>query len=763
MPSLKKGPRMPSDEHDRGSGSWGRLPSAPAGSPNVVVVMFDDLGFGQLGCYGGPVDTPHVDALAAGGLRYNRFHVTALCSPSRAALLTGRNHHRVGVGFLVDIPCEAPGYHARRPRTMGTLAQALVANGYNAWAVGKWHLTPTGSRSHSGPFEMWPLGWGFERYYGFLNGDTNQWAPEMVEDNHFVTPPRTYEEGYHLSEDLVDRLILDIRDQQQATPDKPFMAYLSFGAMHAPHHVAPEWVEPYRGRFDAGWDVIREQIFDRQRAEGIIPPSAVLTPRPPWVAPWESLDADSRRLFARMMETYAGFLTHTDAQIGRLIEFLRASGRLDNTIVIVLSDNGASAEAGTLGTFNEHRFTMAAPESVERSLEYAPDWGGPATYSHYSWGWAWAGNAPFKLWKRYSWLGGTRSPLIVHWPAAITDAGAVRSQVTHIVDIMPTVLAACGVSVPDEIDGVRQEPLDGASMVASFTDAEAPSPRQVQYFEMLGSRSIISGEWKATTDHVSTGVADEARLLVGSRDFPTDHWALFRLDDDYSEAVDVAAEHPELVAELSALWEQEADRNGVRPLKDSLRAAVSLLAPPYPANRQMTYHPDASPVRDDLMPSLSPGGRVTAVVDVPADGGEGVLWEIGDWNGGAAAIVVDGCPLVFLSNASEASRAIADAPLTEGTHEVSVEFRAEPGGAATMILGVDGTEVATSPCPYGVPHLWQHGGTALTIGYGRGFPVDASYHHPFRFTGTIHHVSFEAVAGPVRQLAELAEQALRND
>jgi arylsulfatase len=739
--------------------------AAPAGSPNVLVILFDDLGFAQLGCYGSAIDTPHVDALAAGGLRYNRFHVTALCSPSRAALLTGRNHHRVGVGFLIDLPIDAPGYDARRPKSAGTLPRALVAAGYSAWATGKWHLTPLGSRSHAGPFEMWPLGWGFERYYGFLRGDTNQWAPELAQDNHYDDPPRSYDEGYHLSEDLADRVIRNIRDQKQATPDKPFFSYLAFGAMHAPHHVARAWVEPYRGRFDDGWEVVRERAFARQRREGIVPPSARLTPRPPWIAAWSSLDADARRLFTAMQETYAGFLTHTDAQIGRVIDFLRSIGELDDTLVLVMSDNGASAEGGTLGTVNEHRFTMRMPESVANSLRWADDWGGPRTYSHYAWGWAWAGNAPFRLWKRYTWLGGTRSPLIVHWPARIADAGAVRPQIAHIVDIMPTVLDACGVDVPAELDGVAQSPLDGASLLPSFTDPGAPSPRQVQYFEMLGSRSILCGEWKATTDHVSTGVADEEALLEGSRDFATDRWSLFRLDEDFSEAVDVAAQHPERVAELAALWQSEAERNGVAPLKDALLGSGRFLAPPYPPNRRMTYHPDASPASDDLMPNLCFGGSVTARIEVPASRAEGVLCQIGDWNSGFALVVIDGRLVGALSMASERSRVVAPEPLAAGAHEVAARLRRDDPEAKgpSMTLVVDGVAVASVACPFGFPLVWQHGGTALSIGRGRGFPVDDAYRNPFPWTGRVRDVVLETAGAAVRLSADTVADALARD
>ncbi|MGW4801629.1 arylsulfatase, partial [Nonomuraea sp. NPDC004297] len=470
----------------------------PAGAPNVLAIILDDTGFAQLGCYGSGIATPHIDRLAAGGLRYNRFHVTALCSPSRAAFLTGRNHHAVGMGFLADIPLNHHGYTARIPRSAATLPRILREHGYATLAVGKWHLTPRYERSAAGPFTHWPLGLGFERYYGFLQGDANHYAPNLVEDNHHVDPPATPEEGYHLTEDLIDRAIGYLDDLDQAAPGKPFFLYLGLGATHSPHHVTPEWAEPYRGRFDHGWDAWREEIFQRQLATGVVPPGTTLTPRPAWVPAWDDLDADRRRMYARQQEVFAGFLTHTDAQIGRLLDHLERIGSLDDTIVVLLSDNGASAEGGVEGSVNEHRFSAGVRESLRDNLARYDNWGGPRTYNHYAWGWAWAGNTPFHLWKRYTWLGGTRTPLIVHWPAGIRARGAVRDQVVHVNDLFPTLLDAAGITAPDVVDGIEQQPIDGAGFRATFDDPAAPAPRDTQYFEMLGSRSLIHGRWKVT-------------------------------------------------------------------------------------------------------------------------------------------------------------------------------------------------------------------------------------------------------------------------
>ncbi|HEY2428534.1 MAG TPA: arylsulfatase, partial [Acidimicrobiales bacterium] len=610
-------------------------PRPRPGAPNVVVIVLDDTGFGQLGCFGSDIATPALDRLAAGGLRYNRFHVTALCSPTRACLLTGRNHHAVGMGFLADIPLAFPGYTARIPRSAATLPRLLRDAGYSTLAVGKWHLLPRWERSAAGPFDRWPLGLGFERYYGFLQGDTNQWAPNLVCDNHYVDPPARPEDGYHLSEDLAGTAIRYVLDQQQAAPGKPFFLYLGFGATHAPHHVAPEWVEPYRGQFDDGWEAWRRRVFENQVAMGVVPEATVCTERPSWVQDWGNMAAEERGMHAHMQEVFAGFLSHTDAQIGRVVDALAAAGRLDNTIVVVFSDNGASAEGGRLGSFNEHAFTARIPETVEDNLAHLDEWGGVRAYNHYSWGWAWAGNTPFRLWKRYTWLGGTRTPMIVHWPAGTSRTGEVRPQFAHVIDLMPTLLQACGVDAPAVVDGVTQQGIDGAGLGATFTDPEAPSPRTTQYFEMLGSRSIVHGRWKATTDHVSTGVADEEELLTGSRSFGEDRWALFDLEADFSESHDVAGEHPDVVRSLEQRWMAEAGRNQVLPMDDGLVNRLLAFVPPaWPPSPVAEYVAGSGPVHDEAVPMLGGGFRITASVVVPDAHAEGVLCALGDWNGG---------------------------------------------------------------------------------------------------------------------------------
>jgi arylsulfatase len=731
------------------------LPRPSAEAPNVVMIVLDDMGFAQLGCYGSGIDTPNVDRLAANGLRYNRFHVTAICSPTRACLLTGRNHHHVGVGFLVDLPMAYPGYTGRIPKTAVPLPRVLRDAGYNTFAVGKWHLVPGGERSDAGPFDRWPLGFGFERYYGFLNGDTNQWAPSLARDNHYVEPPRSPEQGYHLSEDLADEAIRNITRQQQAGAGRPFFLYFALGAMHAPHHVAPEWVERYRGAFDQGWDRWREEVFARQLEQGVVPEGTTLTPRPSWIDEWDSLPEQTRRVLARQMEVYAGFLSHTDAQIGRVIDQLEKLGILDDTIVMLVSDNGTSGEGGALGTFNEHRFTEHVPDTVETNGRWHDQLGDVHTYPHYSWGWAWAGNTPLRLWKRYTWLGGCRTPLIVHHPNGFAARGEVRHQFVHAIDLAPTVLELAGITPPETIDGATQMPYDGATISDTFDDPGAPNPRDLQYFEMLGSRSVYSDGWKATTDHVSRGVMDEERLMEGSHEFATDTWALFDLEDDFSEAHDVAAEHPERLADLQQRWAAEAGRNDVFPMSDDLIARVMAMMPAAnaPAPRAV-YYPESSPVVDAQVARLGLGARVTADVDVPDGRAAGVLCAIGDWNGGFALYVRNGRLACAYSRASDVHVVVSEDPVPAGEHRLGVHYDPSAAGGASLTLLCDGDAIGRELLPFPLPVVFQHGGTLMHLGYDAGLPVCDDYEVPFPWSGKLRSVTIEA--GTV--LADLTQE-----
>ena len=720
------------------------LPKAPVGAPNVVVIVLDDLGFGQLGCFGSDIATPSIDGLAAGGLRYNRFHVTALCSPTRAALLTGRNHHAVGMGFLTDIPIGFPGYTGRIPRSAAAMPRILRDAGWSTYAVGKWHLAPRWEQSASGPFDHWPLGMGFERYYGFLNGDTNQWTPDLVSDNGFVDPPALPEDGYHLTEDLADRAIRLIRDQQHATPDRPFFLYLATGAMHAPHQAPRSFIDEYAGGFDDGWESWREQTFARQVASGIVPEGTRLTERPPWVPDWRSLPTDERRLFSRFMEVFAGFLTHTDAQIGRVLTFLDEIGEADNTLVMLISDNGTSAEGGPHGSFNEHRFTHDRLDDVTETLSRLDDLGGFRAYNHYPWGWAWAGNTPLRLWKRYSWLGGVRTPLVVRWPRRIAPGGEVRSQFCHAVDLLPTVLEACGVDAPSVVDGHDQQPVDGASLVATFDDAGAPGPRRTQYFEMLGSRSIYHDGWKATTDHVGRQLTVELEALDGSRDFATDRWSLFRLDDDFSEADDLAYDHPDVVEQLVQRWWSEAERNQVLPLEDGfVQRAVAMEPSPHPPRHRTTYRPGGGGISEDALPPLGAGFVATTSLAVGGDAPpEGVLCALGDWSNGWAWYLLQGRPTAAFNLFGDLTVVSSPSVLPPGDHALGLHYE-RTGGARRLVLTVDGDAVVEGDLPADLPFRWQIGGAGLLVGRDAGFPVCDDYVPPFALSVPFDGITFE--------------------
>ena len=740
-------------------------------TPNILLVLLDDLGFAQLGCFGGDFDTPHIDAVAARGLSYNRFHVTAICSSSRAALLTGRNHHAVGVGDAIRdaLPGGPSGYTGVIPRSAATLARILRDGGFNTAAFGKWHIMPPREETPAGPFDRWPLGMGFENYYGFLRAEANQWTPHLVRDNHYLDPDVRDRPGYHVTEDLADQAIAYLRDRHNARPDQPFFVYFAPGAMHAPHHVAPEWADAYAGRYDDGWEALRARTFERQLARGIVPAGTILPERPSWIDPWDDLTADHARMHARMHEVYAGFLTHTDAQIGRLISFIDELGQLDDTIVIITSDNGASAEGGPTGTFNEYRWNMFMPDSMERNAEYIDEWGGIRGIHHYSWAWAWAGNTPLKLWKRFTWLGGTRTPLVVQWPKRITVGGEVRDQIIHINDVMPTLLDLCGIDPPEVVDGEPQQRIDGASFADSLDDAAAPSPRDVQYFEMRGSRSIISGSWKATTDHLQRhGIDIEDRLVDGSTDFAEDHWALYDLANDFSEAVDLSASHPEKTQELIELWEREAEANDVFPLMDGIsvpwffweRDAVD------DSRRYAELLPGGAPVRYLALPKIRGGARISAEI-APIDGSEsGILFSLGDWNSGFA-LLVSKRHLVFVLNlGGDVTTVRSDRPLAEGATRCAVRLGPVAGGGTDVTLDVDGEPVGVGRCPHDLPRdgsQWQVGGTALAIGTGHGFPVSEAYKHPFPWTGGLRRVVVDGRPAPGEPPAEEAAYIVHGD
>ncbi|MBF7729098.1 arylsulfatase [Pseudomonas sp. N040] len=712
---------------------------APEGAANILVVVLDDVGFGQLGAYGGPIDTPNIDRLAAQGLRYNNFHTTALCSPSRAALLTGRNHHAVGMAAITEAATGFPGNYGSIPKSAGTIAEILKQNGYNTFATGKWHLAPYTAYTASGPFDRWPLGMGFEKYYGFLGGETDQWAPLLVQDNSFIeTPVRP---GYHLSEDLVDRTISYIRDQQQSNTGKPFFAYVALGAAHAPLHAPREYIDKYRGKFDQGWDKLREETFARQKALGIIPANAVLPPRNPGVAAWDSLTPEQRKVYSRLQEVYAGFLDHADHNLGRLFAALDAMQLRDNTLILLVSDNGASQEGLQNGAMNTDRFRNFTPESVPEMLGKLDQAGSAATDPHYPMGWAAAGNSPFKRWKQDTHSGGNTDPLIISWPAKIKDAGAIRSQYHHLVDVMPMLLEAAKVPMPTLINGVAQMPLQGVNMAYTLTEPNTPTKKHVQYYEMLGSRAIWSDGWSAVAWH--------------QKDTPweADKWELYNTDIDFNQSNDLASQHPEKLAALQQLWQAEAEKYNVLPLDDRRyeRAADPTRPVTAIAKREYVFYPGTSILHPLAAPQLN--GRahtISAQVDIPAQGAEGVLacsgGEFGGWS-----LFIQGGKLHYAHNYLKIEEYLVSSAkaVPAGQHEVSVSFT--PTGKSLkpdfftgdVTLSIDGQQVGELK---GIKVARQYSavtGYGLLIGRNTGTPVSHLYQPPFAFAGGLERVKIQ--------------------
>jgi arylsulfatase A-like enzyme len=743
---------------DESTPAWPAMARAQKGAPNVVFVVLDDTGFGQLGCYGSPIETPNFDRLAAGGLRYSNMHTTALCSPSRSCIITGRNHHSNGMACITELASGFPGYDGVMPFENGMLSEILREHGYNTFMVGKWHLTPSNEETGAGPYTRWPLGRGFERFYGFLGGDTSQWYPDLVYDNHQVEPPRTPEQGYHLTEDLVDKAIGFVADAKQVDPEKPFYLHLCFGATHAPHHVPKEWADRYAGAFDDGWDAYRERVFARQKELGIVPADAELSRHDPDVPDWDSLPAPARRLYSRMMEVFAGFLSHTDHHLGRLLDFLETEGDLDNTLVMVISDNGASSEGGPTGTTNEAQFFNNAQEPLEDSLKVIDELGGPNHFNHYPWGWTFAGNTPFRRWKRETYRGGVSDPFIVHWPKAIRAQGEVRTQYAHIIDMVPTVLDALGIRPPAAIRGVTQAPLHGVSLRHTFDDPKAASRRTTQYFEMLGHRSIYKDGWRAvcpwpgpsfTEAGVGFGEAIPAEKLV---QLDATGWELYHVAEDFAENHNVAAEHRDKLIELIGTWYVEAGKYDVLPIDGSglarMVAEKPLVAPPrdhytYRAGTQSTPFFAAPRV-------LNRPHSITAQVDIPEHGAQGVLLCQGTAAGGYSLYVKDG-KLHYVHN--YVGRGLygvhSEDGLPAGRHEIRFEFEptgppdlaAGRGAPGTAQLYVDGELVGAAEIPVTTPFMLNPG--ALTCGANPGSPVTSDYASPFTFTGTIDHVTVD--------------------
>ena len=736
--------------------AWPEPLRAKPGSPNVLFIVLDDTGFGQLGCYGSPISTPTLDRLAANGLLYNNMHTTALCSPSRSCILTGRNHHSNGMSCITEGAEGYPGSNGIIPFENGFLSETLLEHGYATFCLGKWHLTPAQETSAAGPYNRWPLGRGFERYYGFLGGDTHQYYPDLIYDNHQVDPPKTPEQGYHLTEDLTDHAIQFVADCKQVAPDKPFFLYFAPGAHHAPHHVPKEWADKYKGKFDDGWDAYRERVHKRQLELGILPKGTQLSRHDPDVQDWNQLSGDERKLFSRMMEVFAGFIEHTDHHIGRLINFLDRLGELNNTLIMVISDNGASAEGGPTGSVNENKFFNNVPESLQDNLKALNGLGGPEYFNHYAWGWTFAGNTPFRRWKRETYRGGVSDPFLVHWPQGIKAKGEIRNQFTHAIDMTPTVLDCLGIDAPQQIRGVTQSPIEGVSFKHTFDNAGAATKHVVQYFEMLGHRSLNHGGWRAVCPYPGTSFK-EASVALGTpidekklRELDAHGWELYNLDEDFTETTNIADGNRDKLIEMVAQWYVEAGKYKVLPIDSRTTMRLIDPRPQITKDRERyTYYPGTSIVPNKVAVNiLNRPHSITAHIEVPKGGAEGVVLSHGGSSAGYC-LFIKNQKLHYAYNYVGDQEFLVSSKenVPEGAVEVRFEF--EPTGKPDLAKGkgtpgraqlyINGKLVGEGDLPVTIP---LDIGITEGLGCGRdtASTVSKEYKAPFEFTGKIHEV-----------------------
>jgi arylsulfatase A-like enzyme len=718
-------------------------PHPGEGAPNVLVILYDDLGFGHLNCFGSTLRTPNADRLAAGGVRFTNFHVTPLCSPTRACLLTGRNHHTVGMRAVSNMQSGFPSLTSEVSFNAATMGEVLQQHGYATWAVGKWHLANMEQTSAAGPFNQWPTQRGFDRYYGFLQGETDQFHPELTYDQHHVDPPRTPAEGYHVSEDLVDHAIEFIHDATSVRPDRPFFGYVSFGATHAPHQAPQEYLDRYRGKFDEGWDVFRERWYERQLEMGVIPEGTRLAPRNEGVNAWSDLSDNERALFARFQEAFAAFLEHTDAQIGRLLDALERLGELDNTLVILTSDNGASQEGGPNGQIHEMLFFNLRFDSADEMLPYIDDIGGPNAHNNYPWGWSQAGNCPNKWYKQNTHAGGVRSPLIIHWPDRITDTGGLRHQFHHVIDIAPTVYEAIGITPPESVKGHEQIPIAGTPLLYAIEDPDAPTTRPVQYFEMMGMRAIVEDGWKAVTRRnplTGEGVHD---------------WELYYLPDDFSECNDLAASEPHKLQHLIDLWWTEMERHGGLPFDE--RTLELFRTPRQPHTPHATGHyryvPPVSQLPAGADPALAGRSWTMHASVTRAPGEDGILFSAGTQNSGLVFFVKDD-RLWFDHNAFGDSTVVtSQTAIPADATELTARFE-RTGRTGSLELRIDGDPCGRADIPWVMRMTSSIG---ARIGRGTHSPVSREITGPFPFQGTLHELVVEV--DPSRSERERAEQA----
>ena len=720
---------------------------APQGAPNVVIVLIDDIGFGHGSAFGGPIKMPTLEKMAANGLKYNRFHTTALCSPTRTALLTGHNHHANNAGAVMELATAFPGNTGIRPRSITPLAEILRQNGYSTAAFGKYHETPPWEVSVSGPFDRWPTGSGFDKFYGFIGGETNQWAPAIYDGTVRVEPPQNPD--YHFTTDMTNQAINWVSAQQSLTPGKPFYLYFAPGATHAPHHVPKEWIAKYKGQFSGGWDKLREETFARQKKLGVIPANAQLTPRPKEIAAWADLSADQRRLFERQMETFAGFGEHTDHEVGRLVAQLEAIGALENTLFYyIVGDNGASAEGGPEGSFNEMMALNGIPGRAEQMMPLLDAWGGPTTFPHFAIGWAWAGNTPFQWTKQVaSHFGGTRNGMVLHWPKGIKAKGEVRSQFHHVVDVAPTALEAAKLPQPKVVHGIKQRAMDGVSMLYSADNAKAADRRKTQYFEMFANRGIYHDGWVACTRH---SIPWEATAKLPA--LQDDVWELYNVNEDFSQASNLAQKHPEKLKELQAVFMKEAARNNVLPLDDRrverFNPALAGRADLMGGRKTLTVYPGMTGMMENAFINVKGVPHtVTADVEVKDATAQGVIISQAGAFGGWVLYMKDGkVHHEYNFFGLERTNVASPTALAPGKHTIVYEFipdAAKPGTGGRSILNVDGKKLAEGKIPKTVPFAFS-GDEGADVGVDLETNVSNDYKQfNNAFTGKINKVTVE--------------------
>jgi arylsulfatase A-like enzyme len=726
-------------------------PVAPEGAPNVLYIVLDDVGFSAMEPWGGLIETPNINKLAASGLTYTNWHTTALCSPTRSSLLTGRNHTTNGMACIAEATTGFPNANGHIPFECATIAEVLGERGWNTYMLGKWHLVAADEMNMASTKRNWPVGRGFERYYGFLGGETNQWYPDLVYDNHLVDPPALPEDGYHLTTDLTDKAIEFIKDAKMIASKKPFFMYFCPGATHAPHHAPKEWIEKYKGKFDMGYEAYRETVLARQKKMGILPNDAQLSPLNPYaeeksvegkpwnpvdvVRPWDSLSEEEKRLFSRMAEVYAGFLSHTDNEIGRLLRFLEDSGQLENTIVVLVSDNGASGEGGPNGSVNENKFFNGIPDSMEENLQYLDELGSPATYNHYPNGWAWAFNTPFKMWKRYNFEGGVADPMVISWPKGIKARGEIRHQFCHATDIVPTMYQCLGVDLPEEVKGYKQIPLEGVSLRSTFESADMPTPKETGFFSMLGSRAIWHKGWKAVSVHPT---------IFAWGNYEHDRWELYNTEEDRTEMNDLAAEQPAKLQEMISLWFHEAGKYNGLPIMDL--TAVEVLADPtrpqvVPPRNRYIYYPDAAEVPESASVNIRNRSYSIAVeVELDSEDAAGVLFSQGARFGGHSLYVKDR-KLKYVYNfvGSKEQMIESKKEIPTGKVILGASFAREGDAmpaTGTLSLFIDDEKVGEGKIMT-QPGNFSLVGEGLNVGKDPGESVTSDYDgsHPYAFTG----------------------------